>query len=92
MPTPDRLGLIRRVDEFQELDLGFPQGSGYTHRNGGESYMNVEACLEDLENRIDPEVEDKLQAEWEAFMDGRFNGYIFSPKRSKQSGRCQPMS
>ena len=46
--------------------------------------MNIEACLEDLENRIDPAVEDRLQGEWEAFTEGRFDGDIFSPGRSKQ--------
>lgn len=42
----------------------------------------IEACLEELENRIDPEVEERLQAEWEAFTDGRFSGGIFSPRRA----------
>jgi len=46
--------------------------------------MNVDAYLEDLENRIDPEVEDRLQGEWEAFTEGRFEGAIFSPARTKQ--------
>jgi hypothetical protein len=47
--------------------------------------MNAEACLEDLENRIDAEVEDKLQSEWEAFIEGRFSGDIFSPRRAKKT-------
>jgi len=44
--------------------------------------VNTEKCLEDLESRIDPEVEEQLQAEWEAFTEGRFKGDIFSPKRA----------
>ena len=49
------------------------------------SILNVDGCLEDLESRIDPEVEDTLQAEWEAFTDGRFTGDIFSPRRAAKS-------
>jgi len=45
---------------------------------------SVEAYLEELENRIDPAVEDRLLAEWEAFTEGRFEGDIFSPKRVNQ--------
>jgi len=47
--------------------------------------VNIEACLENLENRIDPEVEGQLQAEWEAFTEGLFRGEVFSPKRAAQS-------
>jgi len=49
------------------------------------STVSTEACLEDLENRIDPAVEDQLQTEWEAFTEGRFSGDIFSPKRAARS-------
>ncbi|MCK5805401.1 MAG: hypothetical protein KAI66_21400, partial [Lentisphaeria bacterium] len=37
--------------------------------------------LEDLEHRIDPAVEENLLAQWDTFMDGEFEGDIFSPKR-----------
>jgi len=47
--------------------------------------MNVEACLEDLEHRIDPEVEDRLQAEWIDFIEGRFEGDVFSPGRATKT-------
>jgi len=47
--------------------------------------LNVDACLEDLENRIDPEVEERLQSEWLDFTEGRFDGDIFSPRRAKKS-------
>jgi len=43
----------------------------------------IEQYLEDLENRIDPAVEDQFQAEWEAFTEGRFEGGIFAPRRTK---------
>jgi hypothetical protein len=43
----------------------------------------VRDCLADLERRIDPRVEDALIAEWRAFLDGRFAGGIFSPRRSR---------
>jgi hypothetical protein len=42
----------------------------------------IEAYLEDLERRIDPAVEDELQAAWIAFADGAFEGDIFSPRRA----------
>jgi len=45
----------------------------------------IERYLDDLENRIDPETEDRLEAEWAAFTDGAFRGDIFSPKRAVQS-------
>lgn len=45
----------------------------------------IERHLEDLENRIDPGVEDQLQAEWESFTRGQFRGSIFSPGRTVQS-------
>lgn len=34
----------------------------------------IEACLEDLEQRIDTGVEDSLYEEWSVFLDGRFRG------------------
>lgn len=44
--------------------------------------MNTDSYLEDLENRIDPEVEEALQSQWLAFTEGRFDGDIFSPVRA----------
>jgi hypothetical protein len=44
--------------------------------------MMIEPYLEDLENRIDPEAEERLLADWRQFIDGHFNGDIFSPHRS----------
>jgi hypothetical protein len=46
--------------------------------------MDIETCLEDLENRIDPEVEDQILAEWLDFIEGGFSGDIFSPKRARE--------
>lgn len=45
----------------------------------------IERYLEDLESRIDPAVEDQLQAEWESFTRGRFSGDLFSPRRTARS-------
>ncbi len=45
----------------------------------------IERHLEDLERRIDPEVEERLMAEWVAFADGDFKGDIFSPRRACQA-------
>jgi hypothetical protein len=41
--------------------------------------------LEDLESRIDPEVEDFLLAQWRDFVDGKFSGAIFSPARLRKA-------
>jgi len=43
--------------------------------------MMLRACLADLENRVDPDVEEQLLAEWLDFTEGRFAGVVFSPKR-----------
>ena len=43
----------------------------------------IEAYLEDLERRIDPEVEEALFEKWRAFCDGEFEGAIFSPRRQR---------
>jgi len=38
-------------------------------------------CLRELQCRIDPDVESRLFKEWTEFLDGRFEGGIFSPRR-----------
>ena len=43
----------------------------------------LRACLDDLESRIDPQVEQQLLDEWTDFGQDRFQGDLFSPKRSK---------
>ncbi|MGI5868986.1 MAG: hypothetical protein ACOX9C_06060 [Kiritimatiellia bacterium] len=43
----------------------------------------IDRCLEDLERQIVPEVEDRLEADWLAFTEGRFEGAIFSPSRAR---------
>jgi hypothetical protein len=47
--------------------------------------MDIERYLTDLEERIDPEVEERLWKEWVDFCDGRFSGDIFSPRRAVQA-------
>lgn len=42
-------------------------------------------CLDDLEARIVPEEEERLLGEWIAFSEGRFQGDLFSPRRTAQS-------
>lgn len=42
-------------------------------------------CLDDLERRIDPQVEETLLREWIDFSENRFAGDIFSPRRGKAS-------
>jgi hypothetical protein len=37
--------------------------------------------LADLERRVDEDTEAALESEWRAFLDGRFTGAIFSPRR-----------
>lgn len=43
----------------------------------------IEKYLQDLENRIDPQVEESLWGQWRAFADGRHAEEIFSPKRPR---------
>jgi len=47
----------------------------------------IEKYLEDLETRIDPDVEEELLSQWEQFCDGGFHKGIFSPWRRKA---CPP--
>lgn len=39
----------------------------------------IEPFLEELENRLDPQTEEALEAEWNRFLDRRFDGGIFRP-------------
>jgi hypothetical protein len=43
----------------------------------------IEKYLQDLECRIDPQVEESLFGQWRAFADGQFTEEIFSPKRPR---------
>lgn len=43
---------------------------------------NIDAYLSDLEDRIDPIEEERLFNEWVDFLEGRFTGDIFSPRRT----------
>jgi hypothetical protein len=45
----------------------------------------LETYLADLENRIDPDVEEALLAEWRRFVDGDIESGFFSPRRSRQA-------
>lgn len=48
--------------------------------------MKIEKFIEDLENRIDPAVEDELLTEWKTFLEGGWDrGEIFSPRRRRAS-------
>ena len=38
-------------------------------------------CLDDLENRLVPEQEERILGEWRRFSDGDFDGDIFTPRR-----------
>lgn len=48
----------------------------------------VRPYLEDLESRIDDDIEERLFAEWIEFADGRYAGEVFSPSRPR---KAQPM-
>ena len=45
----------------------------------------LQRYLDDLEARIDVQQEERLLQQWIDFSDGRFEGDIFSPARSKPS-------
>ena len=42
---------------------------------------DLERCLADLESRLDDSVEERLLADWNEFVDGRFPGRVFCPRR-----------
>lgn len=43
----------------------------------------LHACLEDLERRLDPAVEDALVADYRAFLDGQWAEDVFTPRRAR---------
>lgn len=45
----------------------------------------LEAYLEDIENRIDSDVEDDLIDQWNTFWEGNFTGDIFTPMRKRKA-------
>ncbi len=45
----------------------------------------IQPYLEDLERRIDPEVEDTLFDAWVQFVEGKHDGELFSPRRTTPS-------
>ena len=47
--------------------------------------MDITPYLDDLEQRLDPAVEDQLESEWQKFLDGKFTGHVFKPKRARQA-------
>jgi hypothetical protein len=47
--------------------------------------MDIERYLTDLEERIEPQVEERLRGEWVDFCEGRYSGDIFTPLRAAQA-------
>ncbi len=45
--------------------------------------FKIETYLEDLEKRIDPDVESELGAQWKTFLDGGLKEGFFSPRRQR---------
>ena len=50
------------------------------------------ALLEDIERRIDPDAEDRLDADWLAFLRGEYEGDIFRPRRDRVSPPGTPLA
>lgn len=48
------------------------------------------ALLDEIESRIDPEIEDDFRRQWSDFLHHRFTGDIFSPKRRQKSASSRP--
>ncbi len=48
------------------------------------------ALLDDIENRIDPDIEDDFCEQWRNFLYGKFTGDIFRPQRKKVSQPSVP--
>lgn len=49
---------------------------------------DLRSWLDDLEERIDPAVEDDLIAQWRAFTEDRFRGDLFVPRRQRRAPPC----
>ena len=47
--------------------------------------MDITPYLDDLEQRLDTAVEDQLENDWQQFLDGKFTGHIFKPRRAHQA-------
>jgi len=45
----------------------------------------IEQYLYDLQNRIEPEVEERLYSDWTAFLDGQVRRGFFSPRRARSA-------
>lgn len=48
------------------------------------------ALLDEIESRIDPEIEDDFRRQWSDFLHHRFTGDIFSPSAAKKALRLCP--
>ena len=47
--------------------------------------MDITPYLDDLEQRLDTAVEDQLENDWQQFLDGKFTGHVFKPRRARQA-------
>ena len=56
--------------------------------------MDITPYLDDLEQRLDTAVEDQLENDWQQFLDGKFTGHVFKPRRARQAPptSCFPLS
>ena len=45
----------------------------------------IKQYLDDLENRLDPEIEENLDAEWRRFLAGECPDPVFHPKRGRKA-------
>lgn len=52
--------------------------------------MDLKPYLDDLEQRVDNDAEEALLTSWRNFLDGRFTGDIFSPRRPKPAPPSLP--
>ncbi len=53
-----------------------------TSNKGAETRDLLERCLQDLEDRLNPREEERIEAEWRAFCGREFVGDLFSPSRT----------
>ena len=69
-----------QINDFGPCDLSVDEIV-----NRFEVSPQLRACLDDLESRIDPEVEDALLADYMTFLDGGWHESLFSPRRTRVS-------
>lgn len=60
-----------------------PHADKKKHTKGCARVLDLTIYLEDLEKRVDPQDEDRLEKTWITFADGKCTDNVFTPRRNK---------